>query len=304
MRTFSHAGEEQVRRCHSALEQCPCSDRHSKFEVEHSLTQSISTGCVSSIEQHIFHTIYLGIPKPTKRASAPWHRQPGRSLQPPLHKWLGGLILCARLTHSLTLSQILLMVWGIRALVRIRCMHQQSGWYGERWLGWKSNNSLTDLHPVEPEAFKRIVVQPLLQLTPALRTLHLDAKKGRDNVGAAVKKPRERSDSPSSASGSGSSEDGVEVQNNYLRQPDEKTPAGGYDDDAGTFAGEHIDGTGSSKWKPQRGVCNGSVEGRINGRAVHKQRGVEGCETKIVARWTERQRTMCLIPDLGGGDGI
>lgn len=57
---------------------------------------------------------------------------------------------------------------------------EQNGWHTNIWRGWAANNSLTDLHPVFPENFERVVIQPLFQLSPALRTLHLDAKKGRD----------------------------------------------------------------------------------------------------------------------------
>lgn len=58
-------------------------------------------------------------------------------------------------------------------------LHFQNEWYERSWLGWAANHSLTDLHPTVPEAFKRVRSQPLFELTPALRTLYLDAKKGR-----------------------------------------------------------------------------------------------------------------------------
>lgn len=58
-------------------------------------------------------------------------------------------------------------------------LHFQNEWYERSWLGWAANHTLTDLHPTVPEAFKRVRSQPLFQLTPALRILYLDAKKGR-----------------------------------------------------------------------------------------------------------------------------
>ncbi|CAM9232552.1 unnamed protein product, partial [Ectocarpus fasciculatus] len=64
------------------------------------------------------------------------------------------------------------------------------------WLVWAANNSPTDLHPVIPVAYKRVVSQPLFRLTPALRTLHLDAKKGRENI-STFNTPDEHCTTPS-----------------------------------------------------------------------------------------------------------
>lgn len=173
--------------------------------------------------------------------------------------------------------------------MNIRFIHQQRGWFSERWLGWKANNSLTDLHPVNPEAFKGVAVQPLLRLTPALRTLHLNAKKGRDHIEIAVKTHRERKNPLSSALSSSSSEGEAEAHRDDPRQPD-----------AETFSDECFDGKGGEKWKTQHRGGDGPGERVSNYSAAHQQRVEEGCETKVVTRWTERQRIMCLIPDLGG----
>ncbi|CAM9252953.1 unnamed protein product [Discosporangium mesarthrocarpum] len=56
----------------------------------------------------------------------------------------------------------------------------QAGWFERSWVGWATNHSLTDLHPTRPSAYKRVVSQPLVNLTPALRRLHLDSRKGRE----------------------------------------------------------------------------------------------------------------------------
>lgn len=180
----------------------------------------------------------------------------------------------------------------------IYCTRQQSGWYDKRWLGWRANNSLTDLHPVNPAAYKRTVVQPLTRLTPALRVLHLDAKKGRDIISTTATTTRETSNSPSSPSGSSSSaEGGAEVHGDLLRQPGGKAQAGVYNG-AVTFSDECFEGKEGSTCMTPCSVGAGTGGIRSSGSAVHQQRGVGGCERNIVARWTERQRTMCLIPDL------
>ncbi|CAM9226878.1 unnamed protein product, partial [Pylaiella littoralis] len=174
---------------------------------------------------------------------------------------------------------------------------EQRGWYGERWLGWKANNSLNDLHPVDPEAFKRIVVQPLFRLTPALRTLHLDAKKGRNSIGIAVNAPRERSSFPSSASGRSSSEGGSEVHRDGLSQTGVRGSTGVYDDGAVTFSDKCFTGKRSLNWNAQHCRGDGSAESRSSDNAVLQRIDAKGCEKIVVARWTERQRTLCLIPD-------
>lgn len=71
MRTFSHAGEEQVRRCQSALGRNACVEgiQSSRIvDVEPSHTRS-----ARDIPALPLSNTYLDIPKPTKRDSAPWH---------------------------------------------------------------------------------------------------------------------------------------------------------------------------------------------------------------------------------------
>lgn len=156
---------------------------------------------------------------------------------------------------------------------------------------------MNDLHPVDPEAFKRIVVQPLFRLTPALRTLHLDAKKGRNNIGIAVNAPRERSSFPSSASGRSSSEGGSEVHRDGLSQTGVRGSTGVYDDGAVTFSDKCFTGERSLNWNAQHCRGDGSAESCSNDNAVLQRIDAKGCEKIVVARWTERQRTLCLIPD-------
>lgn len=171
------------------------------------------------------------------------------------------------------------------------CVSQQGGWYRRSWLGWAANNSLTDLHPVVPAAYKRIAVQPLLLLPPALRTLHLDARKGRDTT-LTFSRPISGTDSPSPASTAGS-----------------------------TRAGEGAGGcrkTCRPEGEPRRNYNNGTVESP--GSCCLQRKGTDwtsetndsvgagaagvklgGCERTLAVHWTERQRTMCLVPDVRVG---
>lgn len=158
------------------------------------------------------------------------------------------------------------------------CMSQQGGWYKRSWLGWAANNSLTDLHPVVPEAYKRVVVQPLLHLTPALRTLHLDAKRGRDSA-LADNMPIGRNNSPSPAS-----EDGAACQP---------------DDEAHGINNGNVQSSGNyySRWEIDSRCETNHTIGAVGERRRGAKRG--GCENILEAQWTEWQRTMCLIPDVG-----
>lgn len=98
---------------------------------------------------------------------------------------------------------------------------EQSGWYSSVWRGWAANNSFTDLHPVVPENFNRVVVQPLFRLIPAMRILHLDAKKGW-NGGSAIHMRVKRSTLSSPVSPLGrESEEGRSAVRAEMRPQDE-----------------------------------------------------------------------------------
>lgn len=161
---------------------------------------------------------------------------------------------------------------------KLRVAFEQSGWYTNVWRGWATNNSLTDLHPVVPENFKRVRVQPLFRLTPALRTLHLDAKKGRDRATSFVPPINKNNGSPVGNSW-------VEGGGTVLV---DVPPPG---EDACSRNCESMSREVRGKGTERRGGAIGS--------GVHPSSGA-GCEGKIVAQWTDRQRMMCLVPDVDG----
>lgn len=135
------------------------------------------------------------------------------------------------------------------------CFIFQNEWYERSWLGWAANHTLTDLHPTAPEAFKRVRSQPLFDLTPSLRTLYLDAKKGR-TVGS-------RNDTTAARAPTSS-----------LKTSEHAIPRSNTD---GIAKKRNASGGGGNLY---------------NGR---------GCEGTPPGKWTEFQRTMCLVPDVDGG---
>lgn len=168
---------------------------------------------------------------------------------------------------------------------------QQSGWYKRSWLGWAANQSLTDLHPVVPAAYKRVAVQPLLLLTPAVRALHLNARKGRDSA-VSVNMPTIRHASPVAASttrGTHAEDGAAAVVGRHTCRPEGEARRG---------YNETVQSSGSCclrrKGCDSRCETNGSSS---VGAAVVR---LEGCERILATQWTERQRTMCLVPDVGG----
>lgn len=174
--------------------------------------------------------------------------------------------------------------------------YEQSGWYMNVWRGWAANNSLTDLHPVGPENFERVVIQPLFRLTPALRTLHFDVKKGRGAV-KGVDSPIDRGNTSSlvSPSGRGSIEGRRTVRAGVRpRDEDACSPV--------------VEGTSQAECgsEPNRTVgARGDRLDRNNDLAIGRRRkvhpvGVAGCEGKLAAQWTDWQRMMCLVPDVDG----
>lgn len=165
----------------------------------------------------------------------------------------------------------------------------KSGWYGRSWLGWAANNSLTDLHPVVPEAYKRVVVQPLLHLPPALRALHLDAKKGRDfALAVSLQSGGKNSPSPASTAGSTRAEEGAAANR------DDCYPEG-------EMHGRY-NRTARKSCLMRKGIGSSCETHDCVGVAGERHGGVrlEGCERILAAQWTERQRTMCLVPSEEG----
>lgn len=138
-----------------------------------------------------------------------------------------------------------------------------------------------------PEAFKRVVPQPLFRLTPALRVLHLDAKKGRESVDA------DGSISPPVHMLS-STLDNVELEVfeekpngtqriNWIAPSSEKNVSG--------------------VWSEQRQGGDSSGVGRVKvgGGGDNQPTGgvvLKGCEEALELEWTDQQRTMCLVPDV------
>lgn len=176
---------------------------------------------------------------------------------------------------------------------------EQHGWYERSWVGWAADNSLTDLHPVVPEAFKSVVSQPLFRLTPALRALHLDAKKGT----SASRTPDEsvaatRAETASTVMGSlarGDFEaqvDGIQAfheiatgsERGVSRVEHEGNQLGIGDEGVGPHGDDSDDGTDGG-----------------NGGGGSFRRVRLGCEEMLETEWTEQQRMMCLIPDAVGG---
>lgn len=193
---------------------------------------------------------------------------------------------------------------------------QQSGWFERSWLGWAANNSLTDLHPVVPEAYKRVAVQPLLRLTPALRALHLDAKKGRGSPTSAAAfssstaedesefsrvTPREASTTTAPTNNRTESETAEEV----LRD-DSCLDGGVVSFDERTTTNDPLSGQHSRREhfyaKCARSKGRGGKAQRLAGRRRSFSEGAEGgCERKLATQWTNWQRILCLIPDVEGG---
>ncbi|CAM9672059.1 unnamed protein product [Ectocarpus sp. 6 AP-2014] len=187
---------------------------------------------------------------------------------------------------------------------------EQSGWYERSWLGWAANNSLTDLHPVIPVAYKRVVPQPLFRLTPALRALHLDAKKGRENIGT-FNAPDERCTTPSpdgaaAVAGSANPASGSRVREGVHRAENELLD-GTLDGTVDRFE-DSVQGKAYSESGRQPSISAGEgADHNINGgndreddssgKGFHQ--GARGCEATVFKEWTARQRTMCLIPNTG-----
>lgn len=175
----------------------------------------------------------------------------------------------------------------------------QSGWYKRSWLGWAANNSLTDLHPTHPEAYKRVAVQPLLHLPPALRTLHLDARKGRDSAGITDSNVptigRDRSPLSASTVDSTHGEGGPAAVRRGACRPEGEARGDYYNGTVQSSAGNYC-------CLQRKGSDSRCETNEIVGAGVEGHRGVRlgGCERTHVAQWTERQRTMCLVPDVGG----
>lgn len=177
----------------------------------------------------------------------------------------------------------------------------QSGWYERSWLGWAANNSLTDLHPVVPEAYKRAVAQPLLRLTPALRALHLEAKKGTGGPTVFTGSTVDRDillPSRSSTMGTASKPDSEDKEGVFRDRYCQRD--GTFDRGTDLLSGQRLQREQHSKCahridaaeKPRRpaGTTESSSEG-----------GVWGCEENRSTQWTARQRIMCYIPDVEGG---
>lgn len=158
----------------------------------------------------------------------------------------------------------------------LECYHQ-NGWHERSWIGWAANNSLTDLHPTLPEAFKRAVPQSLYRLTPALRTLYLEAKKG--TSAHAHNDIFTEAPTPASAmSTTKSYAPRVNVERS-LDSIDQNNEGRERSDDVGH------DSPGGG----------GRGSGGGDGGGIFHQ--VAGCEETPEAKWTDRQRTMCLMPD-------
>ncbi|CAB1101889.1 unnamed protein product [Ectocarpus sp. CCAP 1310/34] len=188
---------------------------------------------------------------------------------------------------------------------------EQSGWYERSWLGWATNHSLTDLHPVIPVAYKRVVPQPLFRLTPPLRALHLDAKKGRENIATTFNTPDERCTTPSSdgaaaVAGSANPTSGARVQRGVHRA-ENKLLDGTLDGTVDCFE-DSIQGKAYSESGRQPSISAGEgADKKINGGSGSEddsngkgfRQGIRGCEATVFEEWTERQRTMCLIPNTG-----
>ena len=174
----------------------------------------------------------------------------------------------------------------------------QSGWYQRSWLGWAANNSLTDLHPTEPEAYKRVAVQPLLHLPPALRTLHLDARKGRDSAAADRNMPvgREQPSLSTSTAGSPHGEGGPAAVHRDDCQAEDEARGNS------VITTVRSSGDCSFQRKKSDSRCEANDSSSSVGAGVESRPGVRlgGCERTHVTQWTERQRTMCLVPDVGG----
>lgn len=132
-------------------------------------------------------------------------------------------------------------------------------------MGWAANNSLTDLHPTSPEAFKQVIPQPLFRLTPALRKLHLDARKSKVTTGDGLRLPVGSTSTKRSA------------------------PRKAVGDLAA------IEGTLDSGTSKRRGDI-GRISEHWNMDGEYSQ---IGCENSALTAWTDRQRTMCLVPDNG-----
>ncbi|CAM9753558.1 unnamed protein product [Scytosiphon promiscuus] len=181
---------------------------------------------------------------------------------------------------------------------------EQSEWYERSWRGWAANNSLTDLHPVEATAFKRVVPQPLFRLTPALRTLHLDAKKGRATaISHKAGKGKKifavtRAMLTSALTGNSDSDGRAMVQNclrgSALEQKEPISRGGGASHSRECL--EEQKGCTQCAW--DRCDCNCAREpGNADDDREMPEYGGDGCEEVGVEEWSEWQRTMCLVPD-------
>lgn len=174
---------------------------------------------------------------------------------------------------------------------------EQGGWYTNVWRGWAANNSCTDLHPVVPENFKRVIVQPLFKLTPALRSLHLDAKKGRDVVLTVDLRVNRNNTSPTGSPFGTSDVRRRAVHARMLRCDD------GVCSPVVEGTSQEVCGQGSRRRVGARGNRLEMVDehGIVSRRKLHPV-DVAGCEGKLVTQWTERQRMLCLVPGLNTGD--
>jgi len=199
---------------------------------------------------------------------------------------------------------------------------QQSGWYERSWLGWAANNSLTDLHPVVPEAYKRVAVQPLFRLTPALRALHLDAKKGCGSPPpAAVVSSSTTEDNcnffrgvpPKQASvlttGATNNRTESEAAEEEVSRDDFCQEGGGTFDRRttadGLLSGQRSRGEEHCYSKCARsGGGTGEAQRRAGKRRSFSGGAERGCERKLAAQWTNWQRILCLIPDVEDGKGF
>lgn len=205
---------------------------------------------------------------------------------------------------------LLTYIHGTQSCVLHACGNQ-SGWYERSWLGWATNHSLTDLHPVIPVAYKRVVPQPLFRLTPALRALHLDAKKGRENIATTFSTPDERCTTPSpdgeaAVAGSANPASGSRFRGGVHGAENELLD--GPLDGTVDRLEDSIKGKAYSESGRQPSISAGEgADHNINGGYGREddssgkgfRQGVRGCEAKVFEEWTERQRTMCLIPNTG-----